>query len=87
LSEDGFIVALIPVNAHNKLAGEPQIISRGFVPVNGSRDLLQEAQKAIQRQYGRGQGVRQDSIQQTLQNFFYRETRSRPVVLPSIIQV
>lgn len=87
LSEDGFIVALIPVNSHNKLAGEPQIISRGFVPVNGSRDLLQEARKAIQRQYQRGQGVRQDTIQQTLQNFFYRETRSRPVVLPRIIQV
>jgi ribonuclease J len=87
LSEDGFIVALIPVNANNKLAGEPQIISRGFVPVNGSRDLMREAQKAIRLHFQRGQGVRQDSIQQTLQNFFYRETRSRPVVLPSIIQV
>ncbi|MCC7208702.1 MAG: ribonuclease J [Anaerolineae bacterium] len=87
LSQDGFIVALIPVNAHNKLAGEPQIISRGFVPLNGSRDLMREAQKAIRQHFQRGQHVRQDSIEQTLQNFFYRETRSRPVVLPSFIQV
>ena len=37
LSQDGFIVALIPVNARNKLAGEPEIISRGFVPSKRGR--------------------------------------------------
>jgi ribonuclease J len=87
LSQDGFIVALIPVNAKNKLSGEPEIISRGFVPFNASSDLWQAARKEIQQQFKQGRGVAQDSIRETLQNFFYRETRSRPVILPSIIQV
>jgi ribonuclease J len=87
LSQDGFIVAFIPVNSKNKLVGEPEIISRGFVPINASSDLWQAARKEIQRQFKPGRSVAQDSIRETLQNFFYRETRSRPVILPSIIQV
>lgn len=88
LSQDGFIVALIPVNARHKLAGEPEIISRGFVSVNESKDLLQAACREIKQHHGqRGQGVALDSIRETLQNFFYRETHSRPVILPSLIQV
>jgi ribonuclease J len=88
LSQDGFIVALIPVNSRNILAGEPEIISRGFIPVNRSKDLLQAARNEIKKHHGqRGKGVAHDSIRETLQDFFYRETQSRPVVLPSIIRV
>ena len=87
LSQDGFIVALIRVNAHNKLAGEPEIISRGFVPVNGSSELLDAACKEIKQQYKRGKTVAHDNVREMLQNFFYRETQSRPVILPSIIRV
>jgi ribonuclease J len=87
LSQDGFIVALIAVNSKNKLVGEPEIISRGFVPVNASGDLWQAARKEIQRQFGHGRTVAQENIRETLQNFFYRETQSHPVVLPSIIRV
>jgi ribonuclease J len=87
LSQDGFIVALIPVNASNKLAGEPEIISRGFVPSNGSSKLLQAACKEIQRQFRRDKSIAHERITEVLQNFFYRETESRPVILPSIIRV
>jgi ribonuclease J len=87
LSQDGFIVALIRVNSANKLVGEPEIISRGFVPVNGSSDLLQAAVKEIKQQFRRGQTVAHDNVRDMLQNFFYRETQSRPVVLPSIVKI
>lgn len=88
LSQDGFIVALIPVNSRHRLAGEPEIISRGFVSVNESKDLLLAACREIKQHYGqRGKGVALDAIRETLQNFFYRETHSRPVILPSLIQV
>jgi ribonuclease J len=87
LSQDGFIVALIPVNARNRLAGEPELISRGFVPADGSSGLLQAARSEIKKRYQRGHGVAQEAIRDTLQDFFYRETRSRPVVLPSLIRV
>jgi ribonuclease J len=87
LSQDGFIVALIPVNARNKLVGEPEIISRGFVPSDGSNGLLQAARTEIKKHYRRGQGVGRETIRASLQDFFYRETQSRPVILPSIIRV
>jgi ribonuclease J len=88
LSQDGFIVALIPVNAKNKLAGEPELISRGFVTSNDSHDLLDAARKTIKQELSRrGKQVAQESVRETLQSFFFRETQSRPVVLPSIIRV
>jgi ribonuclease J len=86
LSQDGFIVALIPVDSRNQLAGEPEIISRGFVTGGDSADLLQAACRELKQQYRRGKRVAHDSIRETLQNFFYRETQSRPVVLPSLIK-
>ena len=49
--------------------------------------LLQAACKEIKQHYQRGKVVAQEAIRETLQNFFYRETQSRPVVLPSIIRV
>ncbi|MCC7362448.1 MAG: ribonuclease J [Anaerolineales bacterium] len=86
LSQDGFIVALIPVDARNKLAGEPEIISRGFVADAASPDLFKAACREIKRQFQPGQRVAHEAIRETLQNFFYRETQSRPVVLPSLIK-
>jgi len=88
LSQDGFIVALIPVNASHKLAGEPEIISRGFVPATGSQALLQRACNEIKRQYQRGdKRLAPDAIRDALQDFFFRETQSRPIVLPSFVKV
>lgn len=87
LSQDGFIVALIPVNAKNKLAGEPQLISRGFVTSGNSHDLFEAARNEIKRDLKRGKQIAQHKVAEQLQNFFYRETQSRPVVLPSIIRV
>lgn len=87
LSQDGFIVALIPLNSRNKLVGEPQLISRGFVPPNMSNDLMDAACREIKRQYKHGKAVAHENISEMLQNFFYRETQSRPVVLSSVIRV
>ncbi len=87
LSQDGFIVALIPVDRRNKLAGEPEIISRGFVPADGPSDVLQAARREIKKQYLQGHGVGPEAIRQSLQDFFYQKTQSRPVVLPSLIRV
>jgi ribonuclease J len=83
LSQDGFIVALIPVNAQQQLAGEPQIISRGFVYLNVADCLVEASREEIRKQYRRGV----HHLRQALEDFFYRETQLRPVVLPQFIQV
>lgn len=83
LSQDGFIVALIPVDSRKRLAGEPQIVSRGFVHVKDAEALFAASQEEIKRQYQRGV----HNVQRALEDFFYRETQSRPVVLPQFIRV
>jgi len=83
LSQDGFIVALIPVNAQRQLIGEPQIVSRGFVYLQNADDLLEASREEIKRQYQRGP----NTVRRALEDFFYRETQLRPVVLPQFIQV
>ena len=83
LSQDGFIVALIPINQHKQLVGEPQIISRGFVYVNEADDLFEAGREEIKRQYKRGV----HNVRRALEDFFYSETQLRPVVLPQFIQV
>ena len=83
LSQDGFIVALIPIDDQKRLIGEPQIVSRGFVYLNEAEDLLDSARHEIKKQYRRGSR----SVQRALEDFFYRETQLRPVVLPQYIQV
>jgi ribonuclease J len=87
MSQDGFIVAVVPVNSRNQLAGEPEIISRGFVAANGSKALLQRARNEIKRHYQNGASVAPETLRGALEEFFYRETQSRPVVLPSFVKV
>lgn len=83
LSQDGFIVALIPVNQQQELVGEPQIVSRGFVYLKEAEELLEAGREEIKRHYRSGS----HDLRRSLEDFFYNETRSRPVVLPRFIQV
>jgi ribonuclease J len=83
LSQDGFIVALIPINKKKQLVGEPQIVSRGFVHLDEASDLMRASRAEIKRQVKRGN----HDLRRPLEDLFYRMTRSRPVVLPQFIQV
>lgn len=82
LSQDGFVVALIPVDKKNKLAGDPQFVSRGFVYLKESGKLLEDGREQIKRHHKKGSA----RLRRALEDFFYRETKSRPVVLPRYIQ-
>ncbi|MFZ0548392.1 MAG: ribonuclease J [Candidatus Promineifilaceae bacterium] len=83
LSQDGFIVALIPVNGRKQLVGEPQLVSRGFMYLNEAGDLLDAGQEVVKEHYKRGK----NHIQQALESFIYKETNLRPVILPRFITV
>ena len=83
LSKDGFIVALIPINDQQRLVGEPQLVSRGFVDVRGSNELMNAGKEEVRKLYTRGTA----DVRRALEEFFYRETQLRPVVLPKFIRV
>lgn len=91
LAQDGFVVAYVPINKQRKLAGEPQLLSRGFLHMDVSGDLMEAARAELKRDLRRN--GRQNSrdygqmVRETLQNFFYHKTHSRPVILPNIVRV
>jgi len=91
LSQDGFVVVTVPVDKHRRLAGEPRILSRGFLHMEESGELMKAAQAAVKRDLRRNGNSRKhdhdETVQKTLQNFFYRETQSRPVILSNIVNV
>lgn len=91
LAQDGFVVAYVPINKQRKLAGEPQLLSRGFLHMDASGDLMEAARTTLKRDLRRnGHQNSHDygqMVRETLQNFFYHKTHSRPVILPNIVRV
>jgi ribonuclease J len=91
LSQDGFVVVNVPVNKQHKLAGEPHILSLGFLQMDASAALMKAARAEVKRslrQNGNGKNSNHnDTVRDTLQDFFFRKTQSRPVILANIVKV
>jgi ribonuclease J len=86
LAQDGFIVVNVPVDKHRKLAGEPRFLTRGFFHGEESDELMAAAQAEIKRGLRRKDRDR-ETVEKTLQDFFYTKTQSRPVILPNFVKV
>ncbi len=91
LASDGFFIVVV---ALNRETGEPlddvYIISRGFVYVRESEELLEEAKqqvlKALQK-HGRHPARLDDTIKATLSQFLYEQTKRRPMILPVVMEI
>jgi ribonuclease J len=86
LAQDGFIVVNVPVDKHRKLAGEPRFLTRGFFHGEASDELMAAAQAEIKRGLRRNDRDK-ETVEKTLQDFFYTKTQSRPVILPNFVKV
>ncbi len=96
LAQDGMfvIVAIIDRNT-GKVRGSPDIISRGFVYLRESRQLLQDTRKKVieivNRTAGSGGAVNwsyvKDNVRNNIGDFLYTRTQRRPMILPVIIEV
>jgi ribonuclease J len=91
LAQDGFVVVNVPVNKQRRLAGEPLILTRGFLHSNESDELVKTALAELKRSFhkkGRDrQPVPLETVEETLRNFFYTKTQSRPVILSNFVNV
>jgi len=72
----------------------PDIISRGFVYVRESEDLLGEAKQIVrmaleqcQQQNIKEWSVLKSAIRDVLKDFLYEKTKRRPMILPVIMEV
>lgn len=96
LSRDGmFVIVAIVDRQTGKVRGSPDIISRGFVYLRESKDLLKDTRKKtieiVDRAAGSGGAVNWSYIKDELRNqighFLFQRTQRRPMVLPVIIEV
>ena len=94
-AEDGLIIAII---AMNKKTGEmvsgPDIISRGFVYVRESTELMNEVHGTVSKSVAncKKNNVKEWSaiksqIRDDLRNFIFKKTRRNPMILPIIMDV
>ncbi|OGO36362.1 MAG: ribonuclease J [Chloroflexi bacterium RBG_16_57_8] len=94
LSKDGIVVVVIAVNRQTgMLVGRPDIISRGFVDPEESKDMIEESRDLVARTLDQGSphtadwGFISTKVRDTLYKFYYERTRRRPMILPSMVTV
>jgi len=91
LASAGFVVAVIKLDAKTgQPAGRPEIISRGFIYLRDSVELIERAQDKILEVIDKGGGGRaaiSDKVRDELGKFFYEETKRRPMIIPTILEV
>ncbi|PWK15466.1 ribonuclease J [Tumebacillus permanentifrigoris] len=95
LSQDGILVVVVTLSKQDgTILSGPDIISRGFVYVRESEQLLEEANKIVTGTLQRmvSENVSEWSslktgVREALSRFLYEQTRRRPMILPIIMEV
>jgi ribonuclease J len=93
LSTDGVVVVMVAVDKQTgKLTKPAEILSRGFVDVEESEDLLERSRQVVQAALLGGEHYVEFSdinvrIRDALSKFLYDETRRRPMVLTVTVEV
>ncbi|MBU5595577.1 ribonuclease J1 [Amphibacillus sp. MSJ-3] len=95
LSEEGLVIVVVSINMKEfKIASGPDIISRGFVYMRESEDLINEAQKLVSKHINKVMERKttqwseiKNEITDTIAPFLFEKTKRRPMVLPIIMEV
>jgi ribonuclease J len=96
LAEDGmFVIVAIIDRRTGKVRGSPDIISRGFIYLRESKDLLAQTRKKVieivNKTAGGGGAVNwiyvKDELRNKIGDFLHTKTERRPMVLPVVIEV
>lgn len=95
LSQDGILVVVLTLSKENgTIVSGPDIISRGFVYVRESEQLLDEANRIValtmekcMREHVSEWASLKTSIRDALSKFLFERTRRRPMILPIIMEV
>ncbi|MCI6270675.1 MAG: ribonuclease J [Lactobacillus delbrueckii] len=95
LSEEGLVVAVATVDyKHKRVLAGPDILSRGFVYMRESQDLINAAQKhvyhVLKTEMAKSDKPKDSEIRkaivENLQDFLYSRTERRPMILPMLIE-
>lgn len=96
LAKDGmFVIVALVDRQSGKVKGSPDIISRGFVYLRESKELLAETRKKVigivNEAAGSGGAVNwvyvKDELRNKIGQFLFTKTQRRPMILPVVIEV
>jgi ribonuclease J len=95
LSQDGILTVVVTIEKESgKVIAGPDIISRGFVYVRESEDLMEEAKEIVRKSLDkclqnqiREWSALKSSIKNDLREFLYQKTKRKPMILPIIMEI
>ncbi|MEG7529849.1 MAG: ribonuclease J [Hungatella sp.] len=95
LAQNGIIIVVLTLEKYsNQLLAGPDIVSRGFVYVRESEDLLEEAKKVVEAsvqdcldRHVSDWGKIKNIVRDSLSDFLWRKMKRNPMILPIIMEV
>jgi len=95
LSQDGILIVVVTIDRESgQVIAGPDIVSRGFVYVRESEQLMEEAREKVKCALVKctGNGVSEwatikSQVRDALGKFLFEKTRRRPMILPIIMEV
>lgn len=90
LSQDGFLVCVVAIDeVDGEIIYGPEIISRGFVYIRDSEDLISRARDVVENLLKKRVPIQvlENKIRDALTTFTYKEMGRRPMILPLVMEV
>lgn len=95
LSQDGILTVVVTIDKQSgSVAAGPDIISRGFVYVRESEDLMDEAKEIVKEALRECEenhitewATIKSNIKEVLRVFLYEKTKRKPMILPIIMEI
>ena len=95
LAEDGMVVVVMPVSSHDgALLSQPEIITRGFIYVKESGDLMKELQnvamdaaEGVTRKRSRDDGELKGAVKSAVSSYLFKTTKRNPMVIPVVTRL
>ena len=95
LAEDGIIIVVMAMDsATGTIAAGPEIVSRGFVYVKDSEDLMEEAKEIVSDKLVELEDAKvrdwsriKTEVKSVLSDYVWKQTQRNPMILPVIQEV
>ena len=95
LAQDGLIIVVVSMDAENgQIIAGPDIISRGFVYVRESEDMMEQARGVVRKALDKCEtrhitewSYIKNMVKDTLKEFVWQKTKRSPMILPIIMDV
>jgi ribonuclease J len=94
LSEDGIFVVVVTISRRlNKILSGPEIVSRGFVYMKASEELVKESSNIVREVVEDNLHTKdfdwaklKQEIRDSLSRYLFEKTKRKPVILPIIME-